>query len=114
MGRLDGKVALITGGARGQGAAEARRFAEEGAKLVITDILDADGKETAASIGDAAIYCPHDVRLEESWIEVVATAQSAFGRLDVLVNNAGILHFAPLLDTTLEDYMRVIETNQPS
>jgi 3alpha(or 20beta)-hydroxysteroid dehydrogenase len=114
MGRLDGKVALITGGARGQGAAEARRFAEEGAKVVITDILDAEGKATAASMGDAAIYCSHDVRLEESWIEVVAAAQSAFGKLDVLVNNAGILHFAPLLETALEDYMRVIETNQVS
>lgn len=114
MGRLDGKVALITGGARGQGAAEARRFAEEGAKVVITDILDAEGKATAASIGDATIYCSHDVRLEESWIDVVAAAQSAFGKLDVLVNNAGILHFAPLLETALEDYMRVIETNQVS
>lgn len=114
MGRLDGKVALITGGARGQGAAEARRFAEEGAKIVITDILDAEGKKTAAAMGDAAIYCSHDVRLEESWAEVVAAAQSAFGKIDVLVNNAGILHVAPLLETALEDYMRVIETNQVS
>jgi 3alpha(or 20beta)-hydroxysteroid dehydrogenase len=114
VGRLDGKVALITGGARGQGAAEARRFAEEGAKIVITDILDAEGKETAAAMGDAAIFCSHDVRLEESWAEVVAAGQSAFGKIDVLVNNAGILHVAPLLETALEDYMRVIETNQVS
>ncbi|MCP5043610.1 MAG: SDR family NAD(P)-dependent oxidoreductase, partial [bacterium] len=114
MGRLDGKVALITGAARGQGAAEARRFAEEGAKIVITDILDAEGKQTAQSIGDSAIYCPHDVRHEDSWAEVVARAQSAFGKLDILVNNAGILHMAPMLETSLEDYMRVVEVNQVS
>lgn len=114
MGRLGGKVALITGGARGQGAAEARRFVAEGAKVVITDILDAEGKETAAALGAAAIYCSHDVRLEESWDEVVANAVSSFGKLDVLINNAGVLLFAPLLDTSLEDYMRVIETNQVS
>lgn len=114
MGRLDGKVALITGGARGQGAAEARRFVAEGAKVVVTDILDADGKATAASLGANAIYCTHDVRLEDSWKEVIAAAQSAFGKVDVLVNNAGILHMSPILETTLEDYMRVIETNQVS
>ncbi len=114
MGRLEGKIALITGGARGQGAAEARRFVAEGAKVVITDILDSEGKELAASLGDAAIYCSHDVRLEESWAEVVASTQSTFGRLDVLINNAGVLHFARMLETSLEDYMRVIETNQVS
>ena len=114
MVRLDGKVALITGGARGQGAAEARRFVAEGAKVVITDILDAEGKETAAALGADAIYCSHDVRLEESWDDVVANAVSTFGKLDVLINNAGVLLYAPLLDTSLEDYMRVIETNQVS
>ncbi len=114
MGRLDGKVAVITGGARGQGAAEARRFVAEGAQVVITDILDSEGKEIAASLGANAIYCSHDVRHEDSWAEVVAAAQSAFGKLNVLVNNAGILHMAPILETSLEDYMRVVETNQVS
>lgn len=114
MGRLDGKVALITGAARGQGAAEARLFAKEGAKVVITDILDAEGKEIANALGDAAIYCSHDVRDEASWSEIVATAQSSFGKLDVLVNNAGILLVSPMLETSLEDYMRVIEVNQVS
>lgn len=114
MGRLDGKVALITGAARGQGAAEAHRFAREGAKIVITDILDAEGKETARSIGEAAIYCRHDVRQEDSWAEVVATAQSTFGHLDVLVNNAGILLMMPMLETSLDDYMRIVEVNQVS
>lgn len=114
MARLDGKVAVITGGARGQGAAEARRFVEEGARVVISDVLDAEGKEVAASLGENAIYCSHDVRLEESWGEVVAATQSAFGKLNVLVNNAGILHMSPILGTSLDDYMRVIETNQVS
>ncbi|MCS5620123.1 MAG: glucose 1-dehydrogenase [Myxococcota bacterium] len=114
MGRLDGKVAVITGGARGQGAAEARCFVAEGAQVVITDILDSEGKEIAASLGANAIYCSHDVRHEDSWAEVVAAAQSAFGKLNVLVNNAGILHMAPILETSLEDYMRVVETNQVS
>jgi 3alpha(or 20beta)-hydroxysteroid dehydrogenase len=107
-------VAVITGGARGQGAAEARRFVAEGAQVVITDILDSEGKEIAASLGANAIYCSHDVRHEDSWAEVVAAAQSAFGKLNVLVNNAGILHMAPILETSLEDYMRVVETNQVS
>ena len=114
MARLDGKVALITGGARGQGAAEARRFAAEGARVVISDILEAEGKDTAQSIGDAAVYCQHDVRDEDSWAEVVAAAQSSFGKLDVLVINAALLHMAPMLETSLEDYMRVIEVNQVS
>ncbi|MDP6979896.1 MAG: glucose 1-dehydrogenase [Myxococcota bacterium] len=114
MGRLDDKVAIITGAARGQGAVEAKLFAAEGAKVIVTDILDAEGKETAAGIGDAAIYCHHDVRHEDSWAEVVSAAEQAFGKVDVLVNNAGILHMAPMLETSLDEYMRVIEVNQVS
>jgi len=114
MGRLAGKVAIITGAARGQGAVEAKLFADEGARVVLTDILDAEGKETAAAIGDSAIYCHHDVRHEDSWAEIVAAAEQAFGRIDVLINNAGILHMAPMLETRLDDYMRVIEVNQVS
>ncbi len=112
MGRLDDKVAIITGAARGQGAVEAQLFAAEGAKVVVSDILDAEGKETAAGIGDAAIYCHHDVRHEDSWAEVVSAAEQAFGKVDTLVNNAGILLMTPMLETSLEDYMRVIEVNQ--
>jgi 3alpha(or 20beta)-hydroxysteroid dehydrogenase len=112
MGRLDGKVALITGGARGQGEAAVRLFVEEGAKVVLGDILDEAGKAVAASLGDAAIYLHHDVSQEDSWAEFVATASETFGRIDALVNNAGILHLAPIAEIALDDYMKVIRVNQ--
>jgi 3alpha(or 20beta)-hydroxysteroid dehydrogenase len=112
MGRLDGKVALITGAARGQGEAEARLFAEEGAKVVLGDILDDAGKAVAASLGDIAIYLHHDVSQEDSWANFVATALDTFGRVDVLVNNAGIIHVAPIAEISLANYMKVINVNQ--
>jgi 3alpha(or 20beta)-hydroxysteroid dehydrogenase len=108
--RLDGKIALITGAARGQGAAAARRFVAEGARVMITDVLDDQGKELAAELG--AEYCHLDVSSEEEWAEAVAFTVSAFGDITVLVNNAGILHFSALADTTLADYQRVIGINQ--
>jgi 3alpha(or 20beta)-hydroxysteroid dehydrogenase len=112
MGKLDGKVALITGAARGQGEAEARLFAAEGAKVVLGDVLDDLGKKVAASIGAAAIYIHHDVTTEEAWKAAVAAAVSTFGKLDVLVNNAGILHVAPIAQIELADYMRIVNVNQ--
>ena len=112
MGRLDGKVALITGAARGQGEAAARLFTAEGAKVVLGDILDDAGKAVAASLGDAAIYLHHDVSQEDSWAEFVATASETFGQIDALVNNAGILHLAPIAEIALDDYMKVIRVNQ--
>ena len=113
MGRLDGKVALISGGARGQGEAEVRRFVAEGAKVVFGDVLDAEGEVVAKDIGDAAVYLHLDVRSEADWARVVAEAESRFGKLNILVNNAGILSMGVLThDTPLEDYMRVIEINQ--
>ena len=93
MGRLDGKVALISGGARGMGESEARLFAQEGAAVVIGDILDAEGAAVAASITDAGGRCRYvhlDVREETEWQAVVVEAVSRFGALSVLVNNAGI------------------------
>lgn len=108
--RLDGKIALITGAARGQGAAAARRFAEQGARVMITDVLDDQGKELAAELG--AEYCHLDVSDEDGWAEAVAYTISTFGDITVLVNNAGILHFSALADTTLADYQRVIGINQ--
>ncbi|MCX2949084.1 glucose 1-dehydrogenase [Lentzea sp. NEAU-D7] len=108
--RLDGKIALITGAARGQGAAAARRFAAEGARVMITDVLDDQGKELAAELG--AEYCHLDVSSEDEWAEAVSFTVSAFGDITVLVNNAGILHFSALADTTLADYQRVIGINQ--
>ncbi len=112
MGRLDDKVALITGGARGQGAAEGRLFAAEGARVVLTDILDDEGKATVAAIGEAATYLHHDVTQEQEWADVVARVLDEHGRLDVLVNNAGIFRLAPLAMTDLAVYEQVIRINQ--
>ena len=112
MGRLDGKVALITGAARGQGEAEARCFVAEGARVMLGDVLDADGERVAASLGKAAAYRHHDVSKEDSWAAFVAAARERFGRIDALVNNAGVLHVAPIAAIALEDYLRVIGINQ--
>jgi 3alpha(or 20beta)-hydroxysteroid dehydrogenase len=110
MGRLTGKVALVTGGARGQGAAEAKLFSEEGAAVMITDVLDAEGKQTATACGGH--YRHHDVTSEADWKAVVQEVMARHGRLDVLVNNAGIWMTGRLTDTTLPDYRRVIDVNQ--
>ena len=111
-GRLDGKVALITGGAGGQGEAESRTFVAEGARVAIADIADDAGKALADELGDAAAFLHLDVTSEEDWAAAVEAVGTQFGRLDVLVNNAGILRFSPLAETTLEDYRRVIDVNQ--
>jgi 3alpha(or 20beta)-hydroxysteroid dehydrogenase len=106
-------VALISGGARGQGEAEVRLFVGEGAKVVFGDVLDDLGEAVAKDLGDDAVYLHQDVRREEDWNAAVGEAVSRFGSLDVLVNNAGIVVMDVLThDTTLEDYMRVIEVNQ--
>jgi 3alpha(or 20beta)-hydroxysteroid dehydrogenase len=112
MGRLNGKVALITGAARGQGAATARRFVEEGAKVIIADINDDEGKSLADELGDAAYFRHLDVSQEDEWPAAVADAANQYSPITVLVNNAGILHFARLTDTSLADYERVIRVNQ--
>jgi len=112
MGRLEGKVALVSGAARGMGRAEAELFAAEGAKVVLCDVRDAEGRSVAEAIGSAAIYQHLDVTREEEWAEAVVAATSAFGKLDVLVNNAGIAEAAPLAEMTLESYRRVTEVNQ--
>jgi 3alpha(or 20beta)-hydroxysteroid dehydrogenase len=112
MAELDGKVAIITGAARGQGAAAARRFVEEGARVVIADVNDEPGKELAQELGSAALYRHLDVSAEDEWTAVVGEAVESLGGLDVLVNNAGVLHFSQLVDTTLADYERVIRINQ--
>jgi 3alpha(or 20beta)-hydroxysteroid dehydrogenase len=111
MGRLDGKVAIITGAARGQGAAEARLFAAEGARVLLADILDADGEAVAAEIGDAAAYTRLDVTDEAQWQAAVALAEQRFGPVTVLVNNAGILHFQVLHETELSDFENVMRVN---
>lgn len=110
-GRLNDKTALITGGARGQGAAEALLFASEGARVVITDVLDADGQELAAA-NDALSYLHHDVTQENEWESVVAEVMEDHGKIDAFINNAGIFRSSPIAETTLEEYRLVTEINQ--
>ena len=110
--RLKDKVALITGGSRGQGAAEAELFTAEGAAVVIADVLDSEGAKTAASIGDAASYHHLDVTNEEAWHALVAEIVEQHGRLDVLVNNAGIYRNASIVEMTEDMYRQVIDINQ--
>lgn len=110
-GRLAGKVALVTGAARGQGAAEARRFVAEGAQVLLTDVLDDEGQAVAAELGEAAAYQHLDVTSEAEWEAAVATAEARFGPLTVLVNNAGILDMAPIHEQDIERFRRVIEIN---
>ncbi len=112
MGRLSGKVAIVTGGAQGQGAAIVRGFVAEGAKVVIADIATDEGELLAKELGDAVVFVRHDVTSEADWESTVATARERFGKVDVLINNAGILLFSELTATSLEDYERVIRINQ--
>ena len=111
---MENKVALISGGARGQGAAEARMFAQEGAKVVIGDILDAEGTSVAAGIAEAggdALYVHLDVTDEENWRRAIGEAVSRFGKLDILVNNAGIWKRGRVEDTTVEDWDTIMDVN---
>ena len=94
---------MITGGARGQGAAEAELFATEGATVYVTDVLDDVGEETAERLGDSVTFLHHDVTSEDDWAGAVGGILDEHARLDVLVNNAGIFRLAGLLDTTLDD-----------
>ncbi|MER7173557.1 SDR family NAD(P)-dependent oxidoreductase [Streptomyces mesophilus] len=112
MGKLDGRVVLITGAARGQGEQEARLFAAEGAQVVLADVLDEQGEAVAKEIGDGAIYVHLDVSQEDQWQAAVAAAKGAFGKIDGLINNAGILRFNAIVDTPLEEFMTVVQVNQ--
>ena len=115
MGRLDGKVAIISGGARGQDAAEARLFAREGAKVVVADIEDAEGAQVVADIresGGDSTYIHLDAASEEDWRSAVETAVSTYGKLDILVNNAGIRGPSRIEEASDQDWERVVEINQ--
>ena len=112
MTRLQNKVAVVTGGAQGQGAAIARAFVAEGAKVVIADVAEEQGAALAAELGAAAIFMKHDVSSEASWTALVETTTTAFGAPTVLVNNAGILRFGAIAETTVEEYETVFRVNQ--
>ena len=114
MARLEGKVALISGGARGQGAVEARMFAEEGASVVIGDILDDQGRQTEAElqeVGYNVTYVHLDVTSESDWEAAVQSAVDTYGKLDVLLNNAGILIRKNIEETTEDDWDRIFAVN---
>lgn len=108
---LTGKVAVITGAARGQGAAEARLFCALGARVVLTDVLADEGAAVAAELGPVARFVPHDVTDEDGWAAVVDTAVDAFGRLDVLVNNAAVCRSTPLVDQRADDFEVMLRVN---
>jgi 3alpha(or 20beta)-hydroxysteroid dehydrogenase len=110
-GRLEGKAALITGGARGQGEAEARLFAQEGANVMVVDLLDELLAAVVKDIGGAARGVCADVSREDDWARVVDATLAAFGRLDVLVNNAAIYHVGPIEHEQLEDFNRILAVN---
>jgi 3alpha(or 20beta)-hydroxysteroid dehydrogenase len=112
MARVSGKVALISGGARGMGASHARLLVEEGAKVVIGDLLDDEGAALAAELGEEhARYVHLDVTDYAQWETAVATAAEAFGRLDIVVNNAGVANFGPIEDYTIEAWQKILDIN---
>ncbi|KAA9150355.1 glucose 1-dehydrogenase [Amycolatopsis acidicola] len=111
MGRVEGKVAIITGGARGMGASHARLLTAEGAKVVIGDILDDEGKALADELGAAARYVHLDVRSQEDWQRAVRTATDEFGKLNVLVNNAGIVNGSTIQQFDLERWQQILDVN---
>ncbi len=115
MGKLAGKVALITGAAQGMGAAHGRVLASEGARVILTDVQENEGRALAEEIGDAALFLRHDVASWDDWGKVLAEGEAKFGPVTVLVNNAAIIGpLASTTDITLADYERVIQINQHS
>ena len=111
MGRLDGKIAIITGAARGMGEAHARRFAAEGAHVVVTDVLADQGADVAASLGEQGAFEPLDVTDAGEWRRVVDATMARWGTVDVLVNNAGIFRILSIADTTTEIWDRIMAVN---
>jgi 3alpha(or 20beta)-hydroxysteroid dehydrogenase len=109
---MRGKVVIITGAARGQGAREAELFASVGARVVATDVRDELGQKVAASLGEHGAYLHHDVTNAEDWQRVVAFAQQSYGRVDVLVNNAGVYSPGSIEDTSYDSLMTTIQVNQ--
>lgn len=112
--KLENKVAIVTGGAQGMGASHARRFVAEGAKVVITDILENKGKAVAAELGENAIFIKHDVTKGDQWDQVIKETEAKFGPVDILINNAGIGFVKLIEDMTEEEYRMEIDINQVS
>lgn len=110
-GRLEGKIAVVTGGARGMGEATSRLFAREGAKVIIADILEAEGKALAAELGISAMFQPLNVSKEDDWVALVEAVTARHGRIDALVNNAAVVAFAPIVALSVEDIDRVLGVN---
>lgn len=111
MARLTGAVAVVSGGARGMGAEHVRGLVAEGAKVVFGDVLDDEGKAVAASLGDAARYVHLDVTSEADWSHAISEAETAFGPVTILVNNAGILAFGSVETMSVADFRKVIDVN---
>ncbi len=111
MGKLQDRVAIITGGALGMGAATSRIFAAEGARVVIADVLDREGEKLAGELGSAAHFRHHDVTDEDGWGSLVADTRRRWGRIDVLVNNAGIVLFRTIVDTEKGEFEKVLNVN---
>ena len=111
MVRVEGKVCVVTGAASGMGKADALMLAKEGAKVVLTDLNEKEGQAVANSIGESALFVRHDVTSEDDWQSVVATTVAHFGRLDVLVNNAGMMTLGSVVDCSLADYRKVSAVN---
>ena len=111
MGRVSGKVAIVTGGASGVGKDDAILLVKEGAKVVLTDLNEKDGNAVAAQIGDNALFVKHDISSEDGWKEVIARTEEKFGGVDILVNNAAILIAGTIEDTTLENWQKIQRVN---
>lgn len=111
MGKLAGKTAIITGAARGMGSVTARLFIEEGAKVVLTDVLEEEGKATAKALGPNALFVRHDVSKEADWEAVVAAALEAFGAIHILINNAGIVSMGTIENQSLETWETTLGIN---
>lgn len=111
MARVDGKVAIVTGGASGMGAADAEVLSREGAIVVVADLNEADGRAVAERVGGDAVFMKLDVTDEANWQQVIASTVEKFGRLDILVNNAGVLAMGTVVDTTLESWRMINAVN---
>jgi 3alpha(or 20beta)-hydroxysteroid dehydrogenase len=113
MGRLSGKTAIITGASQGMGAAHARAFVREGAKTVLTDLNAAAGRKLAAELGPTALFIEHDVRSESQWKAVIVQSETAFGRIGILINNAGVIGPVSVkLELTEQAFLEVCAVNQ--